>query len=387
MKPSAIVVAAFAALVVGCRVDSVAPPTGGVARFILRGKVTNLAGTALQNVTVQVQPLGGGNLVRQMQTDASGNYRTFGLAAGIYRVVVVMGDSSRITATGRKDTVYVGPSAESTIVGTISYDPGKIVSGSLTYTYQDTGTAVSIGLRGVMVRLYLRTAVGPPEVFAKIDSIPTSASGAFRFAVRPSALFRLNIDTTSGVFATGFPLPAVDPSVPRTALTDSLRITTATFAANVTTAAAASITYRAPYTVRARIFKDRCVPVATCTPDGVFLVNATNPDSLVGNVKVWLRRAASTTNLGSSTVTSGTSGSTFGLVTFNGLRNAPNWTLHVIRWYLPALNCFGPSITLTPEGDIAVTPILEPVPPGAAASVVVTKEIPLVSVPLGTVCP
>jgi hypothetical protein len=383
MKRSALVVAAFAGLLAGCKVTSDAPVTGGIARFILRGKVTNLTGTALQSVTVQVQPVGGGTVVRTMLTDASGTYRTFGLQAGLYRVEVVMGDSSRITATGRKDTVYVGVSAESTIVGTISYDPGKIISGSLTYTYQDTAAsgAVSVGLRGVMVRLKRRTAAAPaPGVFVQVDSIRSSATGAYRFAVRvqaaPGDVFQLQFDTTeAAVFPSGF-RAAVDSSIPNVNVVDTTRVTAA-FAANVTTAATASLTFRAPYTSRARIFKDRCAP-QPCTPDGVYRALATDPDTVVSGVRVWLRKAGSTTNFGSGTVTSGAGATLVGNFSITTLRNRTNWTLHLIPWSLPTGCTISAAKTLTAEGDVAVTPEFGPLATTlAAVAIPAGNDIPL----------
>ncbi|MDP3774641.1 MAG: carboxypeptidase-like regulatory domain-containing protein [Gemmatimonadales bacterium] len=351
MKRSAIVVAAFAGLLVGCRVDSVAPPTGGLGRFIVRGTVTNLAGTVnLANVTVQLQPLGGGPAVRTMLTDASGTYRTFGLAAGLYRVVVVMGDSSRITTVGidrppgLREPVTVGQT-DSVVVPVLAYDPGKAISGSLTHFVQDTLRSLSVPFRNVKVWLFNSTRT------TKLDSLRTSASGAIRFAVRPGTYY-LRVDTASAEYKS-VAVPAV---IPTTALLDTLRVTASAPTAtsnSATSTASGSLTYRAPYQIRARIFKDRCTP-QPCTPDGVYRAVATDPDTIVSGVRIWLRRVGSTTNLGSGTVTSSTSTSATGNISFTSLDNAGDrWGLHVILWYLPA----GCTIaaTLTPEGDVQVT--------------------------------
>lgn len=369
MKRAAILVAAFAGLVAaGCRVDSSAPITGGQDRFILRGKVTNLAGTtALTGVTVQVQPFGGptaGAVIRLMQTDASGIYRTFGLAPGIYSVAVVMGDSSRITASGRADTVYVGVSADSTIVRTLTYDPGKVISGTLTWTFQDTLRSVSIALGGVKVRLFQRTAAGPPEVYTVIDSQFTSATGALRFAVRPTAtgVFRLQFDTT------GF-RAKVDTAIAGSAIVDTVRVTGATSPSGATASATGTATlapsgptYRAPYQVRARIFKDK-------NNDGVF---TSGTDSVVSGVRVWLRKAGGTVNLGSGTFTTGTSTAATGNLTIGagtattGLHsNAANgWALHVLTWYLPTGCSLVNGNDVTATGDVV-------------GGTVATKDLPL----------
>lgn len=361
MKGSGIVLAAFTGLgVVGCGVESSAPSTGGQDRFVLRGRVTNLAGANLQNVTVEVQPLGGGPAVRIMRTGTVGAYRTAGIAEGLYRVIVVMGDSSRIDARGRKDTVYVGPSAESTLVGTLQYDPGRVISGSLTWSVQDTLRSVSVPFRSVKVRLLnsARTAV--------LDSVRTSASGSIRFAVRPGTYY-LQVDTASAEFqatrrAANF--PAV---IPAAAIVDTLRVA-ATAVTNVTSTASGSLTYRAPYQIRARIFKDR-------NGDGVYRALATDPDTVVSGVRFWLRRVGSTANLGTSTVTSSTSTAATGNVSFTGLDNAGNrWALHVIGWLLPRGCSLSPP--LTPEGDVQVTGDL-PLPGG----IVPTRDIPLTCTP------
>lgn len=395
MKRSAIVVAAFAGLLVGCRVDSVAPPTGGQGRFIVRGTVTNLAGTPMSNVTVQIQPLNGGTVIRTMQTGTDGAYRTFGLAAGLYRAVVVMGDSSRITTVGidkppgLREPVTVGQT-DSTIVPVLAYDPGKVISGSLTYSIQTPTGLLSVPLRGVRVRLKRRTATTPaPGVFTQIDSQRTSATGGYRFPIRvqtgTGSVLQFQFDTTeAAIFPNGF-RAAIDTTINTVNLLDTLRVTNATLTPsggviNATAAASNSLTFRAPYVIRARIFKDRCTP-QPCTPDGVYLVNASNPDSIVSGIRFWLRTAGRTSNLGTGTVTSGTSTAATGNVSFTGLKNDPNWTLHIIRWYLPAGNCYGPSVTLTAEGDLAVTPDFAPLT--TSPQTVPTKDIPLIN----TGCP
>jgi len=374
MKRSAILVAALAAVVAGCKVTSDAPVAGGLGRYIVRGRVTNGAAVPvpLQGVTVQLQPQGGGTLVRQMLTDALGVYRTFGLAAGNYKVIVVMGDSSQILASGQFDPVVVGGALDSVVLGDLSYSPGKIISGSITYTYQDTAAsgAVSVGLRGVMVRLKRRTAAAPaPGVFVQVDSIRSSATGGYRFAVRtqasPGDVFQLQFDTTeAAVFPNGF-RAAVDSSIAVVNVVDTTRVTAA-FAANVTTAATASLTFRAPYTIRARIFKDRCAP-QPCTPDGVYRAVGTDPDTVVSGVRVWLRKVGSTTNFGSGTVTSGTGATLVGNVSITTLRNRANWTLHVIPWSLPTGCTISALRTLTAESDVAVTPEFGPLATTLAA--------------------
>lgn len=347
MKRSAMLVAALAGLAAaGCNFDTGAPSTVGQGRYILTGKVTNLTGTALQSVTVQVQPVGGGAPVRTMTTNSAGVYRTIGMAPGSYRVVVVMGDSSRITSTGRTE-LFVG-NADSTIAGVLTYDPGRIISGSITWSVQDTLAARSVAFRGAMVRLSLQAA---PAVF--IDSIRTSATGGVRFAVRPGS-YRVTVDTAGfRAFA-----PAV---IPNASLINFLNVSAA-FSANVTTTASASITYRAPYLIRARIFKDR-------NGDGVYRANAADPDTVIANVRVWLRRAGGTGNLGSSPATSSTtstSGPAAGNISFTGLDNAVagGWALHVITWYLPA------GCTLA-QNDVVVTGEL------TGGTVVPTKDIPV----------
>lgn len=369
MKRSAILVAALAGLAAGCKVTSDAPVISGVARYILKGRVTSLTGAALQNVTVQLQPQGGGVLVRQMVTDASGIYRTFGVPAGTYKVVVVMGDSSQILAAGQFEPVVVGGAMDSLVLGDLSYSPGRIISGSLTYTYQDTTGAVSVGLRGVMVRLKRRTATSPaPGVFTKVDSIRTSATGAFRFAVRvqssPGDVFQIQFDTTeAAVFPNGL-RAAVDTSINSVNLVDTVRAT-ATAATNVTSTVNGSLTYRAPYAIRARVFKDR-------SGDGIYRAVATDPDTVVSGVRIWLRKAGGTTNLGSGTVTSGTGATSTGNISITTLRNA-NWTLHIIPWSLPT----GCTIaaTLTAEGDVAVTTNFLPL--SSSPQTVPTTDIPL----------
>lgn len=379
MKRSAIVVAAFAGLLMGCGVETFAPPTGGQGRFIVRGTVTNLAGTLMSNVTVQIQPLNGGTAIRTMVTDGSGTYRTFGLAAGLYRAVVVMGDSSRITTVGidkppgLREPVTVGQT-DSVVVPVLAYDPGRIISGSLTYTYQDTAGLVSVGLRGVMVRLKRRTATAPaPGVFAQVDSIRTSATGAYRFAVRPRAspgdVFQLQFDTTAASFPNGF-RATVDSSINSVNLVDTIRVT-ASATTNATSTVSGSLTFRAPYTIRARIFKDR-------NGDGIYRAVATDPDTVVSGVRIWLRKAGSTTNLGSGTVTSGTGTTLVGNISISTLRNAPNWTLHVILWYLPTGCTISASRTLTAEGDVAVTPQFGPLTTTlAAVPIPAGNDIPL----------
>lgn len=343
MKRSTLFVAALAGLAAaGCQIEPGAPSTIGQGRYILTGKVTNLTGTALQNVTVQAQPVGGGAGFRTMSTNSAGIYRTIGMAPGSYRVVVVMGDSSRITSTGFTE-LFVG-NADSTIAPVLTYDPGRVISGSITWSVQDTLASRSVAFRGAMVRLSLQAT---PTVF--IDSIRTSATGAVRFAVRPGS-YRITVDTTGfRAFA-----PA---AIPDASLINFLNIS-ASFSANVTSTASASITYRPPYQIRARIFKDR-------NGDGIYRANAADPDTVISGVRFWLRRAGSTANLGSSTVTSGTGTTATGNILFTGLDNAAvdGWALHAITWYLP-VGC-----TLA-QNDVAVTGDL-------STGTVPTKDIPV----------
>lgn len=375
MKRSAIVVAASAVLVAaGCQIDSSSPVTGGQDRFILKGKVTALNGTtALQSVTVQVLPFGSCALttlpqpIRLMQTDASGNYRTFGIASGTYCVRVVMGDSSVIGSTSYKDTVYVGVSADSTIVPTITYDAGRIISGSVTWTFQDTSRSLSIALGLGRVRLFkclaasaaaCTGAVVQGATYTQIDSQLTSATGAVRFPLRPTTLgvFYLKFDTT------GFRAKA-DPDVPSAAIVDTLRLTGITAlsgaSANVTSTVSGSLTYRSPYLIRARIFKDK-------NNNGVFDTG----DSVVSGVRVWLRKAGGTINLGSGPVTSGTGVTATGNITIpgttGGLHTTPanGWALHVLTWWLPS------GCTLVNGNDVTATADLVT---GTAAA----KDLPL----------
>lgn len=349
MKRSTLFVAALAGLAAaGCQIEPGAPSTIGQGRYILTGRVVadSTATINLQSVTVQAQPVGGGAAIRTMTTNSAGIYRTMGMAPGPYLVVVVMGDSSRITSTGRA-TVFVGY-GDSSIAPTIRYRPGRIISGSLTYAVQDTLTARSIAFRNVKVWLMnsTRTTV--------LDSQRTSATGGIRFPVRPSpSAFYIRVDTASAEFR-AVSIPAVIPQASRV---DTLRVS-AGFSANVTSSASASITYRAPYQIRARIFKDR-------NGDGIYRALATDPDTVISGVRFWLRRAGGSANLGSSTVTSGTGTTATGNILFTGLSDAApdGWALHAITWYLPA----GCSLV---QNDVAVTGDL-------SGGTVPTKNIPV----------
>jgi hypothetical protein len=356
MKRSTLFVAALAGLAAaGCQIEPGAPPTIGQGRYILTGRVVadSTATINLQNVTVQAQPVGGGSPFRTMVTNSAGVFRTAGMAAGGGGVVVVMGDSSIISATGRTE-VFVG-AADSTIAPTIRYRPGRVISGSLTYAVQDMLTARSIAFRNVKVWLMnsTRTTV--------LDSQRTSATGGIRFPVRPSpSAFYIRVDTASAEFR-AVSVPAVIPQASRV---DTVRVS-AGFSANVTSSASASITYRAPYQIRARIFKDR-------NGDGIYRALATDPDTVVSGVRVWLRRAGGTANLGTGTVTSSTSTAATGNISFTGLdgTGVDAWALHVIAWYLPTGCTIASTVVVAGTTDVLVTGDL-------AGGPVPTKGIPL----------
>jgi hypothetical protein len=347
MTRTRILVAALSGLaLVGCGVESNPPTTLGAGTYVVRGTVTNLTGTLLQNVTVQIQPLGGGPAIRTMTTDATGTYRTHGMQAGLYRVAVVMGDSSRLTASSRRDTIFVGEnSGDSTIVPTLTYDPGRAISGTISWSVQDTLRTTSQGLGGAWVWLSRQST---PTTY--IDSIRTSATGSYRFAVRTGSTtcpggagcYRVTIDTT------GF--RAVVPSVVLDAAIVDFANLSVGSSSNATSTVSGSVTYRPPYQLRVRIFKDR-------NGDGVYRASASDPDTIVSGVRFWLRRVGSTANLGSSTVTSSTSTSATGNISFTGLdAGHDRWAIHPILWYLPAgCTISAPDSVVTAEGDIRVT--------------------------------
>jgi hypothetical protein len=333
-------------------------------------------------VTVQAQPVGGGAPVRTMTTNSSGVYRTIGMAPGSYRVVVVMGDSSRITTTGLTE-LFVG-NADSTVAPTLTYDPGRIISGTLTWNYQDTVRNVSIAVRSNSVRLFKCLAataaacigaVIEGATYTQIDAISTSATGAFRFALRPTTVgvFYLKVDT-AGVrsqvdssFATHIPSAALLDTFRLTGVT-ALSSSGATVTSGTPSSAALPFAYRAPYQIRARIFKDR-------NGDGAYssLDTLVGSPTVVSGVRVWLRKAGGTINLGPGTFASGTStgatgnlticvggvSSTTGIVSCStasptGLHSnaADGWALHVLTWYLPAGCTLVNSNDMTATGDV-----------------------------------
>jgi hypothetical protein len=341
--------AAAGLVLLGCGVEASAPSTLGGGRFIIKGRVTNLAGANMLNVTVQVQPAGGGVALRTATTTSAGEYRITGLAEGLYRVAIVMGDSSRITSSGFKDTVYVGPSAESTIVQTLSYDPGRAISGQVRYQIRDTLRDLSVGIGGNMVYLALTAT---PTAF--IDSIRTSATGNFRFAVRP-ANYTLTFDTTG--FRARVDTAIADASITPT---QGANVTAST---NATSTFSANKTYPGPYEIRVQVFKDR-------SGDGLYRAVATDPDTLVGGVRFRLRKVGSTANIGTFVNTSGTSTAANGNLVITGLRNANDrYALHIQPWSLPTGCTLSSALTLTGEGDVQATSVLTGSTAGGALQV------------------
>ena len=215
----------------------------------ISGTVTNDSGSPLNDICVTVYGAGGGS-AGSAQTDASGNYKVFGLAAGDFRVRFAgCGDSRNLLPEFYDDKATLAEATPVPVAAdsdTTGIDARLATGGSISGIVSGGATGGQLFLGGPCVTAY--DSSGNQAGFARADSIGQYTinklkTGDYRLEISDCAI-RLDPSLNSGYCVGAAVLHCVLPGLPSEFYFDKPSLATATPVAVTEGEATTEINYR-----------------------------------------------------------------------------------------------------------------------------------------------